>query len=654
MTDFRIRNRNPDVQSGTATPTPGSVVAASISNSLSDQRGIVSKLHWTFKNVRAYGAVGDGVTNDLVAFQAAASAAQSDGTAVYIPGGLYGLSAPWVLNWDDVQVVTDGQASTGLKALSAMSYLVHIGITDGTRSPVDNASISGFYADGNSLCSEAVVKAWCTMRGTFSNIRAFGGVVGFLTDTATTSVNTANVGNLYLNIETHNNTGTGFKTVGEKDSRSIGCYSHNNGGDGFECRAFLEDGLTLAETTQCLLVGCVSRDNTGSGYGLDGVEKYHLSGCISAINGGRGIEFRSSDIATMGNTASNSIVLDGFESRNDDDGVIGMADDAQLVGPVFGPIFSRGDNSTAAAAIDLKGAVNVKFGSTALTAWPNLGIRIREGTPLGGSAVQSANIVFTDASILDGGSGVSVENSSNGIHFLRCHSQNDDTTVANSLYEVTVASTATARFDYLRVQAAESGRELSGSEYMSIGTLRYRSEGDTILIKEITAPTANITGHTRLYSDTANGLTRQRTDGGTVTNVAQATRNTWTPVISGSTTPGTNTYDRQTGVYTVIDDVVFFEIRLRMTAKDGAMAGFVQVSLPLTVGSTASSSSTVSLGQINNLDLGATVVQVNGQAAQGAAVITLYEMVDNGSAIQLQAAAIQATTELYLSGFYKL
>jgi hypothetical protein len=71
MTDFRIRNRNPDVQSGTATPTPGSVVAASISNSGSDQQAIIQKLGIWMVNAAAFGALGDGSSNNVAAYNAA-------------------------------------------------------------------------------------------------------------------------------------------------------------------------------------------------------------------------------------------------------------------------------------------------------------------------------------------------------------------------------------------------------------------------------------------------------------------------------------------------------------------------------------------------------------------------------------------------------
>ena len=54
-------------------------------------------------NVKRYGAVGDGVTDDLEAFRAAIShAGQSGGGTVLIPPGTYHLSSPLFIHWSDV------------------------------------------------------------------------------------------------------------------------------------------------------------------------------------------------------------------------------------------------------------------------------------------------------------------------------------------------------------------------------------------------------------------------------------------------------------------------------------------------------------------------------------------------------------------------
>lgn len=69
----------------------------------------------SWKNVKAYGAVGDGVTNDLAAFQAAAAACCPGGT-VYIPpltnGKFYNLGSGWIIqNCRGINIVWGGSSA---------------------------------------------------------------------------------------------------------------------------------------------------------------------------------------------------------------------------------------------------------------------------------------------------------------------------------------------------------------------------------------------------------------------------------------------------------------------------------------------------------------------------------------------------------------
>jgi hypothetical protein len=84
--------------------------------------------YWSLEpriNVRTYGATGDGVTNDLTAFQNALAAAA--GGTLYIPGGTYRLSKR-LAPVSSVRIVGDGIGNTILK-------------NDGTGIPPDNIAI---------------------------------------------------------------------------------------------------------------------------------------------------------------------------------------------------------------------------------------------------------------------------------------------------------------------------------------------------------------------------------------------------------------------------------------------------------------------------------------------------------------------------------
>lgn len=62
---------------------------------------------------------------------------------------------------------------------------------------------------------------------------------------------------------------------------------------------------------------------------------------------------------------------------------------------------------------------------------------------------------------------------------------------------------------------------------------------------------------------------------------------TWTPVIAGDATAGTNTYSLQAGFYMRLGNLVIATFFVTMTAKDAAMAGNIYVSLPVTVRNTS-------------------------------------------------------------------
>jgi hypothetical protein len=61
------------------------------------QRTALDKLR-DVVSVKDFGAVGDGVTNDTAAFQAAWSAIQATGGTIVIPTGVYLLNSPWVID----------------------------------------------------------------------------------------------------------------------------------------------------------------------------------------------------------------------------------------------------------------------------------------------------------------------------------------------------------------------------------------------------------------------------------------------------------------------------------------------------------------------------------------------------------------------------
>jgi hypothetical protein len=107
---------------------------------------------------------------------------------------------------------------------------------------------------------------------------------------------------------------------------------------------------------------------------------------------------------------------------------------------------------------------------------------------------------------------------------------------------------------------------------------------------------------------------------------------TFTPAVTGSSTAGAQTYSIQSGRYTQIGRVVFYEIMIRMTAKDGTTAGNISITgLPFTSAS-GTPRGNVAVGMVANIDLNVAggYYQVIGEIVGAGTKIDLYAIGDNG------------------------
>lgn len=131
---------------------------------------------------------------------------------------------------------------------------------------------------------------------------------------------------------------------------------------------------------------------------------------------------------------------------------------------------------------------------------------------------------------------------------------------------------------------------------------------------------------------------------------------TWTPVISGSTTAGVNTYSNQTGSFVKIGRFVHVGGRVALSAlgtAGDAMAGNVQITgLPFAISQTAISSA--ALNWISGL-----TGQVAGdlyawQIATGSALLLSRSRISAGSygLASVPVTELTATTQFRFSAFY--
>jgi hypothetical protein len=171
-------------------------------------------------NVRAFGAVGDGVTDDSAAFAAAIAAAGAVGTSdtVYIPEGTYVCS--FTLPTDvKVRLLGDGCDITVLKAPAGVAFVINSGSTHasgGWHCELRDVSINGNAQAGPAVTISGMTKFF------MSRVRIF------------------------------NCQGTGLKVYSCWDCMFFDVFVSGTGGDvGVTASPVILDGITGNETDEC-------------------------------------------------------------------------------------------------------------------------------------------------------------------------------------------------------------------------------------------------------------------------------------------------------------------------------------------------------------------------------------------------------------------
>ena len=128
----------------------------------------------------------------------------------------------------------------------------------------------------------------------------------------------------------------------------------------------------------------------------------------------------------------------------------------------------------------------------------------------------------------------------------------------------------------------------------------------------------------------------------------------WTPVVYGSTTPGTNTYSAQNGGrYYKIGKLVYVQARIALTVKDAAMAGSIIISgLPFTV-RLGYAGATLPIAIMQGVDLPTGYSFANAQANPNDTTISLRRMGDAVASISVVVSEISASFMIDISGTYQ-
>ena len=216
------------------------------------------------QNVKKYGAVGDGITDDTVAIQATVDACPALGGGVYFPPGTFRITAPIELR-EGITVVGSGRTGTKIvddnddDALVAYGLAENITISDmyirdelGTRTQgaainfdiggacwnIQRVQTHGFY---NSIRSAGIM--CCTMQDV---VMAHSVSDGFYTDG---TCNALNLTNVYANVAG----GHGFNILSPVYSSLHTCACDLCVGDAYHFRttAPAAEGATMLALTAC-------------------------------------------------------------------------------------------------------------------------------------------------------------------------------------------------------------------------------------------------------------------------------------------------------------------------------------------------------------------------------------------------------------------
>lgn len=124
------------------------------------------------------------------------------------------------------------------------------------------------------------------------------------------------------------------------------------------------------------------------------------------------------------------------------------------------------------------------------------------------------------------------------------------------------------------------------------------------------------------------------------------TYGTWTPTLIGSTTPGTQTYSKQTGYYQKTGKLVTAHFNIITTALDGAIGGNAQIGgLPVASGAEVDFDSVV-FGDEKGITLEATYTSLMANIAGGNSVADILEFKTGAASKALPVAQLAAATTL--------
>ncbi len=124
-------------------------------------------------DVKAYGAAGDGATDDTAAVQAAINACQGSGSGiVYLPPGIYMISSQLNITSDDIGLVGAGAGASVIKTTSSATTVTMLQVGDGTDT-IAHVRIEDILFDAaTQRTAGTAIKVWLGFKTWIVRVRA--------------------------------------------------------------------------------------------------------------------------------------------------------------------------------------------------------------------------------------------------------------------------------------------------------------------------------------------------------------------------------------------------------------------------------------------------------------------------------------------------
>lgn len=618
-------------------------------------------------NVLAYGALGNGIADDVLAIQAAVDAAEGNGTGtVLIPEGEYLLST-WILV-NNPNITIQGVGRPRLVASSAfnseatdpqagvifLSGVHHITVRDLEIYAGDAVASTGLMARDSDHCLISNV----TVDGTVTATTQSGAAIGFY--------GACNYNRIEY-CEVYNAGYSGYNVAQDDDpvsNQPIGNVLFANYAQ--DCA---QDGFDIYRTKNTVIIGNYITGSGRMGINLahDGNATYPNDECLiqgnyvaSGLKHGIHLEQQGTRCRIIGNflksNAWNGINVPGF-GNNDcliaNNVCYGNQQHGILCGENFATIVGNKCKENGSSSI-------------------YHGIYLHDEAD-GSSAVGNhctgnggAGITVLDCDDVTVNSNVCYGNNLDGIHLengseLQC---NDNRTLANLNHGIAVAGCARPQinnnycsangqathntYDNIRIQSSTIQASIQGNKC-------HRGDGGNrakygIRIEDSSC-VDNFVSNNDLY---LGGATAELSNAGTTTRQTSGNRlshtGLYTPEVWGTTANPTVGYTAQTGRYIQDGNLCFYHLDIVINTISGGN-GNVRIPLPLTALS-GNSTYVNSITAISGVDLPGTPVQVFANIVGGQAYADLYISQDNGAQVGVPVSGLAAGDTISITGFY--